>query len=54
MEIRRVIAEVFTRYEVSFGPGHSDAKFLDEGVDAFTLVPGPLELIFQKRQDQDL
>ncbi|KAJ5579664.1 cytochrome P450 oxidoreductase [Penicillium hispanicum] len=49
MEIRRVIAEILTRYNISFPPDHSDEAFLDGKVDAFTLVPAPLKLIFRQR-----
>ncbi|KAE8165150.1 cytochrome P450 monooxygenase [Aspergillus tamarii] len=49
MEIRRVAAEVVTRYNITLAPDHSDDAFLDGAVDAFTIVPGPLKLTFQKR-----
>ncbi|OGM40935.1 putative cytochrome P450 oxidoreductase [Aspergillus bombycis] len=49
MEIRRVLAEILTRYNITFAPDHSDDAFLDDTVDAFTVVPGPLKLIFQRR-----
>lgn len=49
MELRQVAAEILTRYNVRFAPDHSDEAFLDGAVDAFTIVPAPLKLIFEKR-----
>lgn len=49
IEIRRVMAEILTRYTISFAPDHSDEVFFDGTVDAFTLVPAPLKLIFHQR-----
>lgn len=50
MELRRVLAEVFTRYDVSFAPEQTQAAFLESKKDAFTLVTGPLQLVFSRRQ----
>lgn len=52
MELRRVLAEVFTRYDVSFAPGQTQAAFLESKKDAFTLVTGPLQLLFSRRQNK--
>ncbi|KAJ5772307.1 hypothetical protein N7520_002836 [Penicillium odoratum] len=50
MEIRRVTAEVLTRYDVSFVPGFNEASFWKGKRDAFTLVPAPLALVFKSRE----
>lgn len=50
MELRRVAAEVFTRYEVSFAPEQTETAFLEGKKDNFTLVTGSLQLLFSRRQ----
>lgn len=50
MELRRVVAEVFTRYDVSFAPEQAKSAFLEGKRDTFTLVAGSLQLIFSRRQ----
>ncbi|KAL4805917.1 cytochrome P450 monooxygenase [Aspergillus unguis] len=50
MELRRVVAEVFTRYGVCFAPGQTEAAFLGGKKDTFTLAAGPLELVFSRRE----
>lgn len=52
MEIRRVTADLLTRFDVSFAPGQSEKTFLDGKVDAFTLVAAPLWLEFSRRNKQ--
>ncbi|KAJ5166267.1 uncharacterized protein N7482_005048, partial [Penicillium canariense] len=50
MELRRVTAEILTRYEVSFAEGQTTTAFLDGRRDAFTLVAAPLNFIFERRK----
>ncbi|BCR84059.1 cytochrome P450 [Aspergillus chevalieri] len=49
MEIRRVTADLLSRFNISFAPGQSEKTFLDGKVDAFTLVAAPLWLEFSRR-----
>ncbi|KAK5997675.1 Cytochrome P450 monooxygenase orf5 [Cladobotryum mycophilum] len=53
MEIRRVVAEVLSLYDVRIAPGHSKEEFLSGKQDTFTLVSSPLPVIFTKRAHKD-
>ncbi|KAJ5717872.1 cytochrome P450 [Penicillium malachiteum] len=50
MEIRRVTAEILTRYDVSFAAEVSEEAFWNGKIDAFTLVAAPMELNFTSRK----
>ncbi|KAJ0418348.1 cytochrome P450 [Aspergillus carlsbadensis] len=50
MELRRVTAEILTRYDVHLAKEQRVNDFLDSFHDTFTLVTGPLELVFEKRR----
>ncbi|KAJ5919142.1 cytochrome P450 oxidoreductase [Penicillium verhagenii] len=50
MEIRRVTAEILTRYDVSFAPEYNEASFWKGKQDAFTLVAAPMEMVFNERK----
>ncbi|KAG8410234.1 hypothetical protein J3459_017226 [Metarhizium acridum] len=49
MEIRRVVAELFWRYNVRIAPGQTKEAFLEGKQDTFTPVSPPLPLIFTPR-----
>ncbi|KAE8375424.1 cytochrome P450 [Aspergillus bertholletiae] len=49
MELRCVTAEILSRYTVEFAKEQTVDDFLDGKRDAFTLVTGPLKLVFQER-----
>ena len=52
MELRRVTADILTRYDISLAPGQTESVFLGGGKDFFfffTLLPAPLELVFTPR-----
>ncbi|KAL2826293.1 cytochrome P450 [Aspergillus cavernicola] len=49
MELRRVAVEILTRYDVSFAKGQTVQDFLESKRDTFTLVTGPLKLVFAER-----
>ncbi|KAF3386264.1 hypothetical protein F1880_001608 [Penicillium rolfsii] len=49
MELRCVMAEIVTKYDISFAPSQKASAFLDGKQDTFTLVTAPLELVFKKR-----
>jgi cytochrome P450 len=49
MEIRAVIANIITKFDVSFGPGEDGSRLLNETKDCFTLVMAPLNLTFTPR-----
>jgi hypothetical protein len=53
MELRRVTAEILTRYDVSFAPGQRESDFWNGKKDTFTLVTAPLQLIFKKREAKE-
>ncbi|KAE8405503.1 cytochrome P450 [Aspergillus pseudonomiae] len=50
MELRRVTAEILTRYDVQFAQEQTVDAFLDGKRDTFTLVTGPLKLVFHERR----
>ncbi|KAI0506267.1 cytochrome P450 monooxygenase-like protein [Xylaria bambusicola] len=49
IEIRRVVAEIVSRYDMKPAPEHNKEAFLDGKKDTHTLVSGPLHLIFVER-----
>lgn len=49
MELRKVIAETASRYDVSFAPGQTREKFLEGKQDSFTSVSAPLDIVFKTR-----
>jgi hypothetical protein len=49
MEVRRAIAAIITRYDISLAPDQTEEAFLDGKIDAFTLVAAPLRLRFARR-----
>lgn len=49
MELRRVTAEIVTRYNVSFAPGQTENLYLNGEQDTFTAVAAPLQVIMTKR-----
>ncbi|GAB1315434.1 hypothetical protein MFIFM68171_05644 [Madurella fahalii] len=49
LEMRRLIAEILWRYDVSVAPDHSAEAFLDGKEDTFTTVSAPLRLVFTDR-----
>jgi hypothetical protein len=49
LEIRRVVAELLSKYEITPGPSHDQHQFLDAKEDTFTTVPGALPLVFKRR-----
>ncbi|CAI7641908.1 unnamed protein product [Penicillium pancosmium] len=53
MELRRVVTEVLTRYHVSFAPGQTESAFIEAKKDTFTLVAGPLNLLFTPRKNDN-
>ncbi|KAL2837526.1 cytochrome P450 [Aspergillus pseudodeflectus] len=50
MEIRRVTAEILSRYDVKFAKGQTEDAFMSGKQDTFTLVTAPLQLVFQERK----
>ncbi|GAB1192901.1 hypothetical protein APSETT444_002100 [Aspergillus pseudonomiae] len=50
MELRRVTAEILTRYDVQFAQEQTVNAFLDGQRDTFTLVTAPLKLVFHERR----
>jgi hypothetical protein len=50
MEIRRVTAEILSRYDVKFAKGQTEDAFMSGKKDTFTLVTAPLQLVFQERK----
>lgn len=53
VEMRRVTAEIVSRYDIAVAPGQSKEQFLDGVQDTFTTVAAPLHLIFTKRAESE-
>jgi hypothetical protein len=49
LELRRVIAEILHRYDLTIAPGQTKEMFLDGKEDTFTTVSAPLPVIFRDR-----
>ena len=49
MELRYVVANLVSRYEISLTPDQREDVFLNSKVDALALNPGPLMIVFKKR-----
>ncbi|KAE8154297.1 cytochrome P450 monooxygenase [Aspergillus avenaceus] len=49
MEMRRLVAEVLRRYDIGFAPGQTAQEFVDGRVDAMSISPAPLRLVFTPR-----
>lgn len=50
MELRRVTAEILTRYDTAFDEKQTAPAFWDGKKDTFTLVTAPLWLVFKERE----
>lgn len=49
LELRRVVAEILWRYDLTIAPGQSKEAFLDGKQDTFTTVSAPLPVVFTER-----
>ncbi|KAL2152874.1 hypothetical protein VTH82DRAFT_4029 [Thermothelomyces myriococcoides] len=49
LELRRVIAEILSRYDLTIAPGQTKEAFLEGKQDTFTTVSAPLPIIFTER-----
>jgi len=49
LELRRVVAEILWRYDLTIAPGQTKAAFLDGKQDTFTTVSAPLHVNFTER-----
>ncbi|KAK3898351.1 cytochrome P450 monooxygenase [Staphylotrichum tortipilum] len=49
LELRRVVAEILWRYDLTVTPGQTKEAFLDGKQDTFTTVSAPLPIIFTER-----
>ncbi|KAL2166799.1 hypothetical protein VTG60DRAFT_2152 [Thermothelomyces hinnuleus] len=52
LELRRVVAEILWRYDLTIAPGQTKQAFLDGKQDTFTTVSAPLPIIFTERSRQ--
>lgn len=43
------MAEILTKYDISFAPSQKASAFWEGRQDTFTLVTAPLELVFKER-----
>jgi len=50
MELRRVTAEILTRYDTAFDKKQTTSAFWDGKQDTFTLATAPLWLVFEERK----
>ncbi|KAL2158834.1 hypothetical protein VTH06DRAFT_4026 [Thermothelomyces fergusii] len=53
LELRRVVAEILSRYDLTIAPGQTQQAFLDGKQDTFTTVSAPLPIIFTERSRFD-
>jgi tryprostatin B 6-hydroxylase len=49
MELRSVLAKLIMTFDVDFAPGNDGTDLIEKGRDQFTMDPGPLNLVFRKR-----
>lgn len=49
LELRRVVAEILWRYDLTIAPGQTKEVFLDGKQDTFTTVSASLPVIFTER-----
>ncbi len=49
LELRRVVAEILWRYDLTLAPGQTKEAFLDGKQDTFTTVSAALPIVFTKR-----
>lgn len=49
MELRRVIAETISRYDIHLAPECTREEFLEGKEDTFTTVSAPLHIVFTDR-----
>ena len=49
-ELRYVTALLASKYDVSFAPGETGERVMEDMVDQFTASPGQLELVFSDRK----
>jgi cytochrome P450 family 628 len=49
LEVRRVVGELFSRYDIALTLGHTREEFLGGKQDTFTVVSAPLPLVFTPR-----
>ena len=47
--MRLVTARLVSKFDVSFAEGETGRAIVEELKDTFTTVPGPLQLVFEKR-----
>ena len=51
MEMRAVVARLVINYDMKFAAGEDGTSALNKMKDTFTTTPGPLKIIFQKRNE---
>ncbi len=49
LELRRVVAEILWRYDLTPAPGQTKEAFLDGKQDTFTTVSAALPIVFTQR-----
>lgn len=49
MELRSVVAELVTQFDVEFAPGEDGSALLNESADFFTVSLSDLQLVFTER-----
>lgn len=49
MELRSVVAELVTHFEVEFAPGEDGTALLEDSKDFFTVSLADLRLVFTER-----
>lgn len=49
-EVSYVVAALVSRFDVELAPGEDGTRVLSEMKDEFTASPGPLDLVFRRRE----
>jgi len=52
MEIRTAIVLLLDKFDIKFADGEDGTKLFKESKDCFSWVPGPLNLVFNKRNSE--
>jgi hypothetical protein len=50
MEIRYVVSQIISRYDVSLAPGYTPEMFYEKKKDAFTITFDSVEMVFTERK----
>lgn len=52
MELRTVLANLVTEFDIEFGPGEDGSDLVHKSQDVFATAVKPLQLVFKSRTSQ--